>query len=63
VLIIASQESELPQLLESTCTAVPKSDILTKSKLDKLSNILTTFIETTRNQRLTIKTTLRFKVP
>ena len=55
-----SQESQESQL---TCEALPESEILTESELDELSEIPTTSISTTRDQRIAIKTALLFKVP
>jgi hypothetical protein len=63
LIIIASQESELSQSSHTMCTTLPESEILTESELDELSDIPTTSLETTRDQRLAIQTTLRFKVP
>jgi hypothetical protein len=47
----------------SSCKPLPESEIVTESELDELSQILTNSRQTTRDQRLAIKTTLRFKVP
>ena len=55
-----SQESQESQL---TCEALPESEILTESELDELSEIPTTSISTTRDQRIAIKTAVLFKVP
>ena len=60
---MASQESESSQSSPSTCATLPESEILTESDLNKLSGIPTTSLETTRDQRVTIKTTLWSKVP
>jgi hypothetical protein len=60
---MASQESESSQSSQATCATLPESEILTESELDELSSIPTTSLETTRDQRVTIKTALRFKVP
>ena len=60
ILIMASQES---QSLQTTCATLPESEILTESELDELANILTDSRQTTRDQRLAIKTALQFKVP
>jgi hypothetical protein len=54
---MASQESN------TTCETLPESEILTESKLDELSQIPTDSRQTTRDQRLAIKTALRFQVP
>ena len=58
---MASQESQSSQSSQTTCATLPESEILTESELE--DDILTTSIETTRDQGLTIKTTLKFKVP
>jgi hypothetical protein len=60
---MASQESESSQLSHTTCATLPESEILTESELDELADIPTTSLETTRDQRVAIKTALRFKVP
>ena len=58
---MASQESQSLQSSQTTCTTLPESEILTESELE--DDILTASIETTRDQRLVIKTVLKFKVP
>ena len=58
---MASQESQLSQSLQTTCVTLPESEILTESELE--DDILTASIETTRDQRIVIKTVLKFKVP
>jgi hypothetical protein len=52
---MASEESQSSQ---TTCATLPESDMLTESELDELSYIPTTSIETTRDQRLAIKTAI-----
>jgi hypothetical protein len=52
-----SQESQF------TCETLPESEIFTESELDELSEIPTTSCDTTRDQRIAIKTALLFKVP
>jgi transposase len=52
-----SQESQL------TCETLPESEIFTESEPDELSEIPTTSCDTTRDQRIAIKTALLFKVP
>jgi hypothetical protein len=42
---------------------LPESEILTESEPDELSEIPTTSLDTTRDQRIAIKTALLFKVP
>jgi hypothetical protein len=42
---------------------IPESEILTESELDKLSEIPTSSMDTTRDLRIAIKTTLLFQVP
>ena len=54
---MASQESN------TTCESLPESEIPTESELDKLSEIPTDSLDTTRDQRIAIKTVLLFKVP
>ena len=60
---MASQESESSQSSYTTCATLPESDILTESELDELADIPTDSRQTTRDQRLAIKTALQFKVP
>ena len=55
-----SQESQESQF---TCETLPESEIFTESELDELSEIPTTSLDTTRDQRIAIKTALLFKVP
>jgi hypothetical protein len=52
-----SQESQF------TCETLPESEIFTESEPDELSEIPTTSLDTTRDQRIAIKTALLFKVP
>jgi len=54
---MASQDSN------TTCETLSESEILTESELDELSQIPTTSFNTTRDQRIAIKTALLFKVP
>jgi len=54
---MSSQESN------TTCETLSESEILTESEPDKLSQIPTDSRQTTRDQRLAIKTALRFHVP
>lgn len=54
---MASQESQI------TCETLPESEILTELEPDELSNIPTTSLDTTRDQRIAIKTALLFKIP
>ena len=54
---MASQESN------TTCESLPESEIPTESELDELSEIPTDSLDTTRDQRIAIKTALLFKVP
>jgi hypothetical protein len=54
---MASQESN------TTCETLSEAEILTESEPDKLSQIPTTSYDTTRDQRIAIKTALLFKVP
>jgi hypothetical protein len=54
---MASQESN------TTCETLSEAEILTESEPDKLSQIPTTLCDTTRDQRIAIKTALLFKVP
>ena len=48
---------------DSSCEPLPESEILTESEPDELSHIPTDSRQTTRDQRLAIKTALRFQVP
>ena len=52
-----SQESQF------TCETLPESEIVPESELDELSEIPTTSLDTTRDQRIAIKTALLSKVP
>ncbi|KIM99105.1 hypothetical protein OIDMADRAFT_56273 [Oidiodendron maius Zn] len=54
---MASQESN------TTCESLPESEIPTESELEELSEIPTDSLDTTRDQRIAIKTALLFKVP
>jgi transposase len=57
LLIMASQESN------TTCETLSEAEIFTESEPDELSQILTTSRDTTRDQRIAIKTALLFNVP
>jgi hypothetical protein len=58
-----SQESQESQESQFTCDTLPESEIFTESEPDELSEIPTTSLDTTRDQRIAIKTALLFKVP
>src|SRR5260370_33627580 len=61
--ILSIMDSQESQESLFTCETLPESEILTESEPDELSEIPTTSLDTTRDQRIAIKTALLFKVP